>query len=66
MRAYDLVVPLGIACFALAVLTVLLGILKKILPAKTRLLVHKICGFTLLGVAAVHGAIVFYFNFLAG
>jgi hypothetical protein len=65
MNAYDLIIPLGIISFVLAAATVILGVAKKLFPAKTRMLVHKICGFTLLGVAAVHGAIVFYFYFLA-
>ena len=65
MSAYDLVIPLGIASFILAAITVVLGLWKSLLPAKIRLRVHKICGFTLLAVAAVHGAIVFYYNFIA-
>jgi hypothetical protein len=65
MTAYDLVVPLGIAGLVLAAITVTLGVFRGLLPAKIRLRLHKICGLTLLGVAAVHGGIVFYYNFLA-
>lgn len=64
MSLYDFVIPLGIATIAIVLCAVLTGLFKKILPAKVRLKIHKIFGLTALVIGLVHGAIVFYFNFL--
>jgi hypothetical protein len=65
MSLYDFVVPLGITSLSVALLTVGLGVFRKRIPAKPRVLMHKICGFVLLALALTHGGIVFYFTYLA-
>jgi hypothetical protein len=62
MSLYDIVVPLGIASLSLALITVVFGFFRKLLPAKPRVLIHKVLGFLLLLVAATHGAIILYFK----
>ena len=60
MSLFSLIIPVGIATISCLVITVLLGLRTKLLPAKIRVKVHIIFAVITLVLAMIHAGIVIF------
>jgi len=60
MFLYDLVLPIGIAAYSFLFITILLGLIKKIIKPKLRLRLHKIGAIITISLATIHAAIIIF------
>jgi hypothetical protein len=60
MSLYQLIVPIGITTLSLLIITILLGLRTKIIPAKIRIKLHITLALITLTIAIIHSGIVLY------